>query len=358
MHKKHIFLRVFQKITIFACVFCAFSAWSDTTTCDIDFTPVTGNSWQNGTPTPTNPVAIESIGTKIGNKYQIPVVAQGKNLCPYQISDWKTHTTQTSGYWNYIVSNLLPSTKYTLSIYSTQTCPQAVIRLTGSSSPYKVIQEGITSVTTDSNADGTITIGMDNYIWAGGYSRYLSNIQLEQGSVATSYAPYGHSTTPIYLNAPLRKVGNYADVLDYKNGTITRNVGVKVLDGTESWSGTTVRFSLDIADMMGTGSGWAIFCSHYKGYLSSSPITDMPDLSCKANRANLLLKDAKFNGDVTDFKSYLAQQYANGTPVTIYYPLATPVVEQIENWSCPVPITDIKIATTKMVDEEFAQAEA
>ncbi|MBP9999569.1 MAG: hypothetical protein KBT14_02630, partial [Proteobacteria bacterium] len=30
----------------------------------------------------------------------------------------------------------------------------------------------------------------------------------------------------------------------------------------------------------------------------------------------------------------------------------------IENWSCPVPITDIKIATTKMVDEEFAQAEA
>ncbi|MBP9999705.1 MAG: hypothetical protein KBT14_03380, partial [Proteobacteria bacterium] len=30
----------------------------------------------------------------------------------------------------------------------------------------------------------------------------------------------------------------------------------------------------------------------------------------------------------------------------------------IENWSCTPPITDIQIATTKFVDEEFAAAEA
>lgn len=39
----------------------------------------------------------------------------------------------------------------------------------------------------------------------------------------------------IYLDEPLRRVGNYSDYIDYKNKRIVRNVGYRVLDGTEDW---------------------------------------------------------------------------------------------------------------------------
>ena len=43
------------------------------------------------------------------------------------------------------------------------------------------------------------------------------------------------NTTNIYLNEQLRKVGDYADYIDYKNKKVVRNVGTKILNGSESW---------------------------------------------------------------------------------------------------------------------------
>ena len=58
-------------------------------------------------------------------------------------------------------------------------------------------------------------------------------IQLELGSTATEYEPYhkydipivvNDTTTHIYLDAPLRKVGNYADNIDFKHQKVVRNI--------------------------------------------------------------------------------------------------------------------------------------
>lgn len=43
---------------------------------------------------------------------------------------------------------------------------------------------------------------------------------------------------------------------------------------------------------------------------------------------NFFIKDNRY-GNVTAFKSYLAAQYANGTPVTIWYVLATPEIAAV-----------------------------
>ncbi|MBP9999342.1 MAG: hypothetical protein KBT14_01445, partial [Proteobacteria bacterium] len=370
MHKKHMFLRVFSKITIFACVFCAFPAWSDTTTCDINYTPVTGNSWQNGTPTPTNPVAIESVGTKIGNKYQISVTAQGKNLFDdsvakigYLINDSGIEKADGQSGCSGEFINVKPNTSYTYAIIGTVSSNAYYPRIHFYNANKQWIKmsikggSGAKHLTTTTESDTA-------YIKVSGTAD-VDKVMVVEGSTApTSYAPYSAPiTTPIYLNAPLRKVGDYADVLDYKNGTITRNVGVKVLDGTESWAdytyaGAPLSFYISINDMIETSAAttgnnfstthfsWAnsVWANSNIGYAVST------------------LKRMFFRKNTTDtldiWKAYLAQQYANGTPVTIYYPLATPVVEQIENWSCTPPITDIKIATTKMVDDEFKAAEA
>ncbi|MCQ2580955.1 MAG: hypothetical protein MJ164_02180 [Alphaproteobacteria bacterium] len=381
MHKKHMFLRVFSKITILVCVFCTLSAWADTTTCDINFTPVTGNSWQNGTPTPTNPVEIESIGTKVGNKYQIPVVAQGKNLIDVtQFGKSKTingitwtlnadgtvtanGTATANSAWYFINEDMLKlphKGTYTISFKilggTTDILVGGIKYDTGWKDIYDFV---LTSQEVSYIISGWVRIDSGKTV-----NNLIIGIQIEEGSVATSYAPYGHSTTPIYLNAPLRKIGNYADVLDYKNGTITRNVGVKVFDGTENWdvvnlAGVPTFFGISKVDLATNSTilpatSLNVKCSHLPATSASNTHNAVYVGSNYVNLTHI----GDVADDLTEWKAWLASEYAAGTPVTVYYPLATPVVEQIENWSCPVPITDIQIATTKMVDDEFAQAEA
>ncbi|MCQ2581243.1 MAG: hypothetical protein MJ164_03705 [Alphaproteobacteria bacterium] len=345
MHKKHIFLRVFSKITIFACVFCAFSAWADTTTCDIDYIPVTGNSIQNGTPTPTNPVEIESVGTKVGNKYAVQVaVNYDGGVVDLGTLNWVYLTTGSvlAPYFYASISNFQSSGSVT-NFYCNE---------------YKATKRaGLEDKTIFADSNHTIEVRDLSFSDAAAFKKAMSGKYLyyQRATDETWVAP---TLKTVYLDEPLRKVGEYADVLDYKNGTITRNVGVKVLDGTEDWTKgqynqwytTTAITDRDISKRAG-------LCTHAKytentdnlvqfGYLFLGVSTQWVNISYPAL------------SNKNDWKAYLAQQYAAGTPVIVYYPLATPVVEQIENWSCIPPITDIQIATTKMVDEEFAQAEA
>lgn len=61
----------------------------------------------------------------------------------------------------------------------------------------------------------------------------FSDFQIEYGTVATEYEPYrGIETTHIYLNEPLRKVGDYADYIDFKNQKVIRNVFKQLLNTT------------------------------------------------------------------------------------------------------------------------------
>lgn len=57
------------------------------------------------------------------------------------------------------------------------------------------------------------------------------NIQIEEGSSSTAYEPYkGSITEHIYLDEPLRKVGDYADYIYFKNQKVVRKI--EVLDDT------------------------------------------------------------------------------------------------------------------------------
>lgn len=63
----------------------------------------------------------------------------------------------------------------------------------------------------------------------------LTNIQLEKGGTRTEYEPYVGITTNIYLDEPLRKVGDVADYIDFSTGKIERKIGEIVLNGNELW---------------------------------------------------------------------------------------------------------------------------
>ncbi|MBP9999361.1 MAG: hypothetical protein KBT14_01550 [Proteobacteria bacterium] len=383
MSKKHIFLSIFSKITIFACVFCAFPAWSETTACDINYTPVTGNSIQNGTPTPKNPVEVISVGNKTINLFDKSTAVYGDILSStgqitstvkYRfVSDFirinEGDTISFSGTFNAIDSATRYNCGWIKAFYDENKTFVAGSRAI-TYSPL-VIPSGAKYIRLECWNDQLVTPEIVDL--------ETLEVQVEQGSTATPYVPYGYqipvvgtgangsqTTTSVYLGEPLRKVGDYADVLDYKNGTITRNVGVKVLDGTENWVGHVTlagwfSLSLSSTNIIATIPSTS-YCSHFPFETShSGPGTWFSMGRSSPPTKRILIRDETLFpeiGMVEQFKDWLAAQYAAGTPVTVYYPLATPVVEQIENWSCTPPITDIQIATTKMVDEEFAQAEA
>lgn len=121
----------------------------------------------------------------------------------------------------------------------------------------------------------------------------------------------------------LLAVGDYKDTQEVLSGAVTRNVGIKVLDGTEDWSIYNRKFVSQVIDSVVKAATTFIFCSHLpqgtngvrigtgKGKLEMYP-ADMPNITT-----------------VEQWETWLANQYANGTPVIIVYPLAEPTTEQV-----------------------------
>ena len=165
-------------------------------------------------------------------------------------------------------------------------------------------------------------------------------------------------------NMILRAVGDYKDTFDATTGKITRNVGVKVFDGTEDWivySGISGLYysedaitnnklnvpSLDIASTHFAATDSPTMENN--GTLRFQQVTG----TYLVTTHRLYLRNTAA-ANVTAFKQWLAEQYAAGTPVTIYYPLAE---ETTEDWTesqyCNAN-EPIKIATTKYNETAFS----
>lgn len=147
--------------------------------------------------------------------------------------------------------------------------------------------------------------------------------QLELGSTATDYVPYFDGGTATCED--LLSVGTYTDEQEVISGGVTRKVGVKVFDGTETFIKPADGYAFQIADALGQTSGVGR-CSHFKTSPQSGYYVQF---GASGN------KYVYFRGTDTDyptataFKQWLADQYAAGTPVIIVYPLATPTTETV-----------------------------
>ena len=141
-------------------------------------------------------------------------------------------------------------------------------------------------------------------------------------------------------NMILRAVGNYADSYDATTNKITRRVGVKVLDGTEIWvtagSGASAESLIATAkasfapDLDTSATYNKYMCSHFK--VAGNDATNTLSITTSAYGVRLGL-NTDITGDSTtklaNAKKWLADQYAACTPVVVYYPLATPVTEDM-----------------------------
>lgn len=148
------------------------------------------------------------------------------------------------------------------------------------------------------------------------------NAQLEIGTEMTSYEPYGYElpissaeqTNNIYLG----------------NVQTTRYVKKLVLTGEENWiyDSNGSQCYINITDAYAKDNRRTqCYCSHYICVYNGEPFNTIPNhsiyINLYNNAARFYIKNEEFTS-AADFKSFLAQQYTNGTPVTVWYVLATP----------------------------------
>lgn len=154
-------------------------------------------------------------------------------------------------------------------------------------------------------------------------------------SVVTSSEQSSKSKTEIYLDEPLRKIKNYADIIDFERGVVERKIKKIVFDGSENFilnsnKAVFVMFIDDIGVFMSNNP--PILSSHYQ------TATIYPDLytsavdygiyfgSSYSDRICIRNKDI---ATVDGFKEHLAEQYSTGTPVTVYYALTEAITESL-----------------------------
>lgn len=183
------------------------------------------------------------------------------------------------------------------------------------------IPDGVGEVNFTLYKTGGITIDDDSWM------------QVEYGNEATEYQPY--ELKDLKELELLLSVGDYVDVQDLVNGIVTRKVGVKVFDGTESgWSkGTNADtdgnavFYFTLDDRANMDTSLKLMSSHYsfRGTVSYSNLK-AGEMSITQTTRNVYFDGEGFSS-LDEWKSYLTEQYKKGTPVIVVYPLASDVVE-------------------------------
>ena len=148
--------------------------------------------------------------------------------------------------------------------------------------------------------------------------------QLEKGSPATSYEPYkGKTTKHIYLDEPLRKIGDYADYIDFKNQKVVRCIGEITLDGTENWvyqeSNNIIYLSIKNKNLSRTHDS---FSTHFLFQDSKNAIDPYFVVVNSSTLGNVVLRfyqqgDNIIYSTADEFKTFLVDQYNSGNPVKL-----------------------------------------
>lgn len=183
----------------------------------------------------------------------------------------------------------------------------------------------------------TFTVPNDPTIKYVAFSNDTATSYCVQGSVLYSG---GTATAEMLL-----KVGDYQDVQSIIDGVVTRNVGVLVLDGTESWSYNAqwLRFQTNLPTMpVSIARRLPFISTHYQ--VTYSADTNPGYVYNGANR-QLMISDT--HTSVEDWTQWLADQYAAGTPVIILYPLDEPTTESVAGQTLQVTDGDNVLEITQ-----------
>ena len=269
-----------------------------------------GNTEQTGTPTPENPIVPSECGERTGNLF-----TKNNSINGYLLDDGSI----VSPHENLYITDYIPiSAEFVtqvsdfgegVSMGAPSMCFYDSNKDFISGEQFSRLNPKTFSVPT--NAAYLRTCYRDVYNWT----------MLNSGSTALPYEPYGYKL-------PLTSGSTPVDIYLGESQT-TRRIKKLVLTGEENWTYQSeyTRFMIYLQNAMFLGVRLTpITCTHYITIDDGRSIADVPNNAiCIGGSSAAVQFFIKTDGYATaaDFKSYLAQQYANGTPVTIWYVLAT-----------------------------------
>ena len=292
---------------------------------------ILGNTIQDA----SNLADIRSVGDKVEGQelYEIPVLSSGKNL---NDNPNLKITDNGNGYFNMVQGNfgkLKAGTLYTISLDITASSSSTNLK------PRCVDKQNLTVLDVCENWGKIIngryvvqyTPKTDGYLGFTG-SNYnnttLSNIQLEEGTVATPYEPYQEDKLTILSPVQLEKVGDVADRIIEKDGVwgVEKNVDTVILDGSDdfryylasSQPADTTLINIYVSRALAKASSSSSLISNRFTYNSKQ---EQEAGNCYlGGKSNVhFILDKAIVGDTTMFKSWLQENLT-----TLIYQLATP----------------------------------
>ena len=310
-----------------------------------------GNTKTSGTASPQNPVDVNGVGVRTKNLLDysfvtstryvtVTPITNGINLAGTYFAEiniaLEVGTTYYMSWAENIISgsvNTMWRVQYTDDTYST------FINSGVAFTPEKEIAKVLFYVNS-TNTQASVDI---------------TNLMLNTGTAPLPYEPHGYkiplssngtALSPMYLTEQLMKIDDTADSL-VSTGTATYQIGSYELTGQENWyiyeaAAATpypiYQFYTSGLNLNGN-SGESAYCTIAPyGFTTSTRQNGEYGAYMVSSGADIGLQmygsKSQFP-DVTAWQTYLQQQYANGTPVTVWYILATPTTETVTVPSIP-----------------------
>lgn len=304
---------------------------SDNTKSNVPSYSILGNGNQNGTPTPDNPIQPEFVGVKTknvmpsGEKKTIVsngVTFESDGIGHYHISG--TASSNSSAIFNLVTGFTTPISisnggRGTLSFFNSQ--PNGRVALTFYNGTTKVDDWVMTPENRTHTAYNVIGNKYIDAISITVFAEETVDMMImpeftNDGVLPTEFEPYSYKI-------PITCAGQTTLVYLGEVKTV-RRIKKLVLTGDEWWGKENDVVFFNNANIQIPAVSYAnAYCSHYRLGSSYTNIIVTEAAFGVSKRPAVFIHDTRFSTPA-DFKSYLAAQYAAGTPVTVWYVLETP----------------------------------
>lgn len=277
------------------------------------------------------------------------------------IQNWK-YVSNSERYW--VAIKVQPSTTYTFSF--TQSVPRVFINIWLSDNAPEVNWNCsyLSAWTIDSYTLTTESTTQYVYIYTTN-ANFVNTAQFEPWSNATPYHEYWIYTEwdietvedEAWNTATaemLLKIWDLVDTQEVLSGNITRKVWIKVFDWTETfqeyaWVWWRYRYTIALSNT--PSLNWIAYSSHFVWWKTLAELNaDTTITQAVWLYTNKLRFYTTTYETLSDFTSFLAQQYANWTPVIAIYTLATETTETVDwqnlnvkRWTNKIEITQASI---------------
>lgn len=263
-------------------------------------------------------------------------------------------TFASNNNYNSICIEIKPNTTYTL-ISSNHYSDGLAI---GTSEEYPISGGTVTNTTSVAKTKNNVTITSgenDKYLlayikWSGTLTEEILNgIKIYEGVGTDDYYE-------------LSSIGDTKDILTIQNGQayINQKIGKVVLDGSEGWSKINNAFqTTDVfpTSIRSIGASLNAYCSHFKYKYYASGITSQiqnEEFGWNSGKRFTIRNDNV--STAAEFKTWLKEQYDNGTPVEVYYELAEPQTISLGKYNRIESIDDTENITIQTnIDTTFTK---